>query len=118
MKKLNYKIIFCVFIIFLAYSLFNNDMANSLSQDQLENAWDSILSSYGDFLKIDNTRETEEGGYDIIFVTCDFSVLGFLDIKIVFDIDNKITGLWFVPTEEIVEYEPPNYADINTFSEI
>ena len=88
MKKLKFKIIICVAILFIcsftgcveeekpeektqldialdfvdllskesfsdAYSLFNNDMANSLSQDQLENAWDSILGSYGDFLEID-----------------------------------------------------------------
>ena len=42
----------------------------------------------------------------------------FLDVKIVFDTDNMITGLWFIPTEVTVEYEPPEYADLNSFTEL
>ena len=101
-----------------AHVLFSEEMVAALPIDQLEVAWNSVLDQYGDFTGIVGMRDVEEGGYDIIYVTCNFSILGLLDIKIVFDQNKMITGLWFVPTETSHEYDPPEYVDLMSFIEV
>jgi|GEM_PF-5641449 len=39
--------------------------------------------------------ELPKRGYRVVYVTCEFAKTS-LDIKIVFDVEGKIAGLWFV----------------------
>jgi len=80
------------------YQKFNDEMKNAISLNELQTAWESIIYQYGDYKEIKSTRKTEEYGYQIAYVTCDFETLGHLDIRIVFDENDMVAGLQFVPT--------------------
>ena len=99
-----------------AYKLFNETVTDQMPVQQLEEIWSALLTQYGEFEKIVSTRVDEELGFDVVYVTCNFSMLGLLDIKMVFDEEKKIAGFQFVPTE--IEYEPPEYVDLEVFDEV
>lgn len=101
-----------------AYEFFNVTVTDQMTIQQLEEIWDLLLTQYGEFDKIMSTRIDIEAGYDIVFVTCNFSILGFLDIKMVFDDEKRIAGFQFVPTEIEYKYDPPEYVDLEVFDEV
>lgn len=78
-----------------ATKLFNAEMARALSSDELESTWDNLISSTGEFEGINKTRTAQEGSYRVVYVTCKFAK-GLLDVKVVFDGEGQIAGLWFV----------------------
>nr|CBH38693.1 hypothetical secreted protein [uncultured archaeon] len=97
-----------------AHGLFNKDVAEALPVDKLNATWNGLIDQYGAFTGIENISSTEEKGYETVFVTCNVSKT-FLDAKIAFDNDEKIAGLHFRP---IYPYQPPEYADPDSFTEI
>ena len=99
-----------------AYEFFHETVTDQITVQQLGNIWDTLLAQYGEFDKVMSTRIDKEGGYDVVYVTCNFSTMGFLDIKMVFDGGKTISGFQFVPTE--TEYETPEYADLDVFEEV
>lgn len=100
-----------------AYEQFNKTVTDEMSLQQLEDIWSALLKQYGEFEKIRSTRVDEELGFDVVYVTCNFSTLGLLDIKMVFDEEKKIAGFQFVPTEIEYKYTPPAYVDLKAFDE-
>ncbi|MBI9087898.1 MAG: DUF3887 domain-containing protein [Desulfobacterium sp.] len=74
-------------------------MARALPPKKLKAVWEGLISKTGAFKKIKATRSGQQGEFDIIFVTCDFAN-GPLDIKFVFNRESKISGMWFVPTQQ------------------
>ena len=82
-----------------AAELFNEQMAEALPPQELEAAWNDLTGRVGEFKEITEVKVTEEKGYRVVYVTCDFAKTA-LDVKIVFDDDGKIAGLWFVPATE------------------
>ena len=101
-----------------AYDFFNETVTDQMAVQQLEDIWDSLLAQYGEFDTVMSTRIDKEGGYDVVYVTCNFTTKGFLDIKMVFDGEKNISGFHFVPTEIEYEYETPEYADQDVFEEV
>jgi len=99
------------------YQKFNDEMKNALSLQYLQTAWEGLIYQYGDYKEINSTRKTEEYGYQTVYVTCDFATFGYLDIKIVFDENDMVAGLQFVPTQHSDGYEPPEYANYSMFTE-
>ncbi len=81
-----------------AAKLFNTKMAEALPSHKLEAKIVELIDSVGEFKEIVETRITEENGYRVVYVTCEFA-MSTLDIKIVFDDEAKIAGLWFVPVK-------------------
>ncbi len=81
-----------------AVKLFNAKMVEALPPQKLEATWNGLISRVGEFRDIDESRFTEEKGYRVVYVTCDFAKAS-LDVKVVFDDEGKIAGLWFVPTK-------------------
>ena len=101
-----------------AYDLYLNEEIKNLTTPQdLQMIWNGIVNMYGDLINIQSTRTTQEQGYDIVFVTCEYDKLGVLDTRVVFDTNHSIAGLQFVPTDVSDQYQPPDYADTNQFTE-
>lgn len=101
-----------------AYDLYLNDEIKSLTTPlDLQIIWNGIINQYGDLIRIQSTRITQEQEYDIVFVTCEYDKLGLLDTRVVFDANHSISGLQFVPTDVSDQYQPPQYADTNQFTE-
>lgn len=95
---------------------FDATMKASMSASQLEAAWKALIGRTGDFVEVTSTRTEKSGGSEAVFVTCKFATTP-LDVKVVFDSEGLVSGLWFVPTERGGEYEPPSYVDEGSFTE-
>lgn len=77
---------------------FDATMKKHLPADKLKGAWASIQSQAGAFMKELGVRTSQEQGYEIVYVTCEFEKAP-LDMKVVFDSAGKIAGLFFVPAQ-------------------
>lgn len=101
-----------------AYANFDATVQSQITVTQLEEQlWMNIIQTYGEFEGIISTRETNESGYHVVYVTMEFSVLGALDARVVFADEPLIAGLQFVPTDQSTEYQAPDYADASLFNE-
>ena len=100
------------------YVLCNDEVKSTISVEEIDLIWKNTIATYGEFEEIVNTRATEEFGYEVVYVTCNFLTLGLLDIRIVYDEMTLIAGFQFVPTDVSDAYEPPEYAIQDTFTEI
>lgn len=92
---------------------FDPIMKAALPTEKLKGVWDGLAQQYGALQRASETRTAKVGRYNVVFVTCEFQ-RGKLDAKVVFNGDNKIAGLFFVPAGE---YRPPAYADSSKFEE-
>jgi hypothetical protein len=86
---------------------FNETLKNELTPEKLEEAWKAATDQMGPFKKqIGSRTETEESDdvvFDVVFVTCEFEK-GALDVKITYNSEKQIVGLFLVPTpEEVLE---------------
>ncbi len=75
---------------------FDNTMKGVMPEAKLQEAWQGLLAQSGSFKKQTGVRQTQEQGFNIVFVTCEFEKAT-LNIKVVFNNANEISGLWFVP---------------------
>ncbi|QDT98940.1 alpha/beta fold hydrolase [Gimesia aquarii] len=97
----------------LSVARFDKVMSKALPADKLKTIWGGIVRQYGPLQRSSETRVEIVNQYHLVFVTCEFE-RGKLDAKVVFSADNKITGLFFVPTES---YRTPSYVDASLFEE-
>jgi len=98
-------------------TLFNATLKGLTTPEQLQSIWQQIQQAYGNFTGIMATRTAEEQGYLIVYITCTYDKLGFLDTRVVFDKNHLIAGFQFVPTDLSSEYRPPSYANTESFNE-
>ena len=108
-----------------ATATFDETMRGAMPPKVMKQAWDGLIDRMGAFGGIFRTRTEKWEEYDLVFVTCRFEA-GSIDIKVVYNADRRISGLWFVPTEEPggaddaktdTEPGPPPYADPSSFEE-
>ena len=78
------------------YQSFNQVMAQALPLEKLKEIWTQVTSQVGELKGITKTRVAEEGGYKVVYVTCEFAQTS-LDLKIAFDSEGKVAGLFFLP---------------------
>ncbi len=86
-------------------------MRASLTPAQLDSVWGSIVQQTGARKSVLETRVDRQAGFDVVFVTCQHE-RGRLDVKVVYDSDRKVTGLFIVPAWEL-----PSYASESAFEE-
>jgi hypothetical protein len=75
---------------------FDQTMKDGLPESKLNDAWNTIQDQAGPFQKQIGVRQTREGGYDVVYVTCQFERAN-IDVKVVYDTEQLVTGLWFRP---------------------
>ncbi len=93
---------------------FDRVMTKVMPAEKLKDAWQRVIKQAGSFRKKKETRTETLPKFDIVYVTCQFEK-GDLDVKVVFNREKQITGLWFVPTQK--DYTPPEYVVLNFFKE-
>jgi len=94
-----------------AVAMFDETMTKALPPQDLEKMWPLLQVQAGEFEEIAASREETQGSFRIVFITCRFKMKS-LDAKVVFDKNNKIAGLFFLPT-----YLIPPYIDTTKFHE-
>jgi len=97
-------------------SMLDETMKKALQGDKLEDLWKSLEGQAGSFVSIDGTRRQNQGNYLITMVTCRFEK-GPLDVKVVLDNENRVAGLFFLPTGPQTKPKEPAYVDKSKFTE-
>lgn len=93
---------------------FDRVMTKAMPKEKLKEVWQAVIQQAGQFKKQKGTRKETLPKFDVVFVTCEFGK-GTLDIKVVFNREKQITGLWFAPAQK--EYTAPDYVKLGTFNE-
>ncbi len=86
-----------------AAALFDATMKGAMPPANLEEAWGALVARNGPLLRKAGVRTERWQQYDLVFVRCEFERSA-LDIKVVFDGAQQISGLWFVPSLSADEY--------------
>ena len=73
---------------------FNATMNAAMSAERLGQTWSQVTALAGAFKSRTESREAQECGFQTVHVICRFEKSP-IDIKVVFDKDGKIGGLWF-----------------------
>ena len=81
-----------------AVKKFDATMKEAMPADKLEEAWNSLITQVGSFKKQTGVRQAKEQWDDVGLVTCEFEKAT-LDIKVVYNSYQQISGLWFVPSQ-------------------
>jgi fermentation-respiration switch protein FrsA (DUF1100 family) len=93
---------------------FDSVMSKAMPEEKLKEVWRTVIKRAGPFKKQKGTRTETLPKFDIVYVTCQFEK-GNLDVKVVFNREKQITGLWFTPAQK--DYTPPDYVQLNAFKE-
>jgi beta-lactamase regulating signal transducer with metallopeptidase domain/HEAT repeat protein len=82
---------------------FDAIMRQAMPPERLADVWKGLVGQSGAFKEEVGVRTERMPGFDIVYVTCEFEK-GPLDIKVVYDRERQVCGLWFVPVpQEILE---------------
>ena len=73
-------------------------MTRVFPEPKLRESWQELVKKTGPFKQQLKTRTTEQMGYHIALVTCQFEHAT-LDIKVVFDSKSQVAGLFYVPSD-------------------
>jgi uncharacterized protein len=95
---------------------FDATMAKALPEEKMRELWTTLNGQVGAYKKQLATRTEKLGKYDAVFVTCEFERMS-LDAKIVFDNQQRISGLFFLPVEKPKEFTAPDYVNKDSFIE-
>jgi len=93
---------------------FDSAMTKAMPEDKLRETWKSLCAEAGAFCKQTTVRQQSSGRYEIVIVTCEFKKQS-LNTRVVFDKQNKITGLFFAPPTS--PYQAPTYVQRSAFRE-
>jgi len=100
------------------YRYFDTSVTSRITIDDFATMWQQqIITPNGNITQIVQTRQANESGYAVVYVTCIFSKAQMLDVKISFNTEHTIVGLIVVPTEEGYHYSPPSYVNQSLFTE-
>jgi dienelactone hydrolase len=94
---------------------FDETMKEKMPRDKLEATWKAVIRQVGEMKKVTRTRTEKVKKYEVVFVTCAFAKMD-LDVRVVFDKDEKVTGLFFSPARA-EKFDPPPYAPAGSYRE-
>ncbi len=96
---------------------FDAAMQAALPAEKLGQSWAQVTAQIGAFKSRTGSREAQEAGSQTVHVTCQFEK-GSWDIKVTFDKDGKIGGLYGSPAQSAeVPYRMPSYVHKERFEE-
>jgi dienelactone hydrolase len=99
-----------------AVETFDATMTSVMPAETLKQTWAGLIDQVGSFKQQKSARQQKYQQYDIVFVTCEFE-RATLDVKVVLDSSRKVAGLFFVPTERAFEFDAPDYAKPDSYTE-
>ncbi|MFO7956464.1 MAG: alpha/beta fold hydrolase [Candidatus Brocadiia bacterium] len=100
-----------------AAARFGPVMGNAMPEAKLRGTWSLLTDQVGPLRQITGVRQEPAGPYRAVFVTSRFE-RATIDVKVVFDGEDRITGLWFLPGESQRVAGPPPYAQPDRFEEV
>jgi len=79
-----------------AETYFDSNMKSALPEIKLKGAWKTLLAQAGAYKGQKGMKKDTEAGFDVVIINCSFEK-GPIDVKIVFNQNKEICGLWFLP---------------------
>ncbi len=89
---------------------------NQLPANRLKDIWIQINNQVGSFEKLVRSRTETMKNWNVVYLTCKFEK-SLLDLKLVFTEEDKITGIFFVPSKPEIEYKLAPYAVKDSYTE-
>ena len=75
------------------YSFFNSSITSQITAKEFADVWkQQVIPLHGNITKIVLTRVTNESGFAVVYVTCNFSKINALEVKISFNSEKKVTS--------------------------
>jgi uncharacterized protein len=99
-----------------AESQFDNAMKKALPEEKLKITWNGLLAQTGPFKNILKAQSGKYLDYEIVLVTTEFEK-SLIDIKIVFDKETHVSGLFFEKHAEASQSKPAEYKKTDQFEE-
>ena len=97
-----------------AHKTFDSTMQTALPPDKLEEVWTQLRQQVGAYNGPIAIRSETAGGLLAIIVQAEFEQAP-IDIRVVYESDELVAGLFFQPAQ--IAYESPPYADPDAFTE-
>jgi len=98
-----------------AEALYDPAMQKALPAGKLAQIWKQVKTQVGSLKKQGAVRYQRYQQFDIALVECQFEKMS-LDVKLVFDSQQRVSGLFFLPATAAA-YQPPAYVNRELFSE-
>ncbi len=92
-----------------ATGMFDGRMRKAMPAPKLEAVWKQLQSQAGPLQKVLGSRLERTGVHRTVIVHCAFARAE-LDMKVVFDAQGAISGLFFAPHTQAVSWSPPHYG--------
>jgi len=80
-------------------SRFDSTMTKAAPEEKLRTIWTSLINQTGKLQKELSDTTIPYNDYEIVLVTCKFEKT-ILDVKVIFDKESKVAGLFFAPHVE------------------
>ncbi|HNQ61474.1 MAG TPA: alpha/beta fold hydrolase [Bacteroidia bacterium] len=95
---------------------FDSTIAAHVDSAKLAKAWVNLTERVGEFVKVTNIRIDKENGIDVIVHESEFEKRK-VDFKVIFGLDEKLKGIFFVPEVKKYVFDDPTYLDTASFFE-
>jgi uncharacterized protein len=99
-----------------AEAMLDATMQGLMPAAKLREVWSTVRAQAGELEAQESTRTETTGRYRIVYVTCRFERTS-LDVKVVFDEEGAVAGLFFVPSRPAVAWQPPDDCAVDTLEE-
>lgn len=91
-------------------------MLDALNEEALATAWREMLGRAGEFQRVLGVREEPpKDGFRTMVVTTRHAKVP-MDVRVVYDRDESVSGLWFAPAK--LDWSPPSYVKRDAFDEV
>jgi uncharacterized protein len=102
--------------------MFDETMKRLSPEDKLRDTWKTIIGQVGAFKSQFAVKKEKIAEYDAVILSCEFALFA-VDIKIVFNNQKQVTGLFFLPSSTppplrpASAFKPPVYVNPDAFTE-
>jgi len=95
---------------------FDETMSRLMPADKIKETWEAISQQVGVLKELHGSKFQATSQYDIVLLSSSFEQMRLI-IKVVFDKNKQISGLFFLPDHSDSPYSAPEYADKDLFIE-
>jgi dienelactone hydrolase len=95
---------------------FDATMRQAMPEPKLAETWDALVGQVGAFASQGQATPDRVQGFDRVTIASTFA-RATLDVRLVFDHEGLLSGLWFAPHAPSPSPTPPPYADTGSFRE-
>jgi dienelactone hydrolase len=98
------------------YAMLDTVITNKIGVDVISRGWESLPRYVGEYKSHTPPRTEKKDSLDMVIITCNFEKTK-MDLRLVFDDQKRIIGIFFTPPKSTASYNYPEYGKPNKFYE-